>query len=364
MTKKRMNGEGTIYYDQQRKTYRAMLTTPGGKRMTKQSKDPDVVRDWLNEQRLLVGRRQHIEPHGITMGEWLDTWLETYARHNVRPRTYDRYCSLLDRAEPLRNIRLVNLTAADLQSLYNRLSEVYAENTVKHIHFCLSGALRQAVLENLIPMNPCDRVQTPKGRKAEIEIFTPEEVAAMLRAAQSYPCAPIILLAYTTGMRLSEILALEWKNVDFSTGTVSIVRTVHRSISAGLYFAECKTAGSRRTIGLPAEVLTVLKKYRLSSGHPEGLIFTNSKGNPYDSTAYTARIFNRIKKDCQILGKGFHSFRHTHASELLREGIPVPDISARLGHAKISTTLDVYSHCTPIVREKINSKLSTLLAEL
>jgi integrase len=364
MAKKRVNGEGTIYYDKRRKVYRAMLTTPAGRRMTKQSKDADTVRDWLNEQRLLIGRNQHIEPHGITVGEWLDTWLETYAKHNTRPRTYDRYCSLLDRAKPIRNIRLVNLSSSDLQNLYNNLSQIYAGSTMKHIHFCLSGAFKQAVINNLININPCDRVQTPKAGKALIEIFTTAEVSSMLKAAKKYPCPQIILLAYTTGMRLSEILALDWSSVNLLNGTISIIRTIHRSFSAGLYFADCKTASSRRVISIPKEVVNELKKYRLSSGRSEGLLFVNRANNPYDSTAYTSRVFNKIKADCGIQGKGFHSFRHTHASELIKKGVPIPDVSARLGHSKISTTLDVYSHCVPSVKNIINEHISDVLATL
>ena len=91
MSNKRSNGEGSFYFDEKKQIYRAMILTPAGKRMTKSSKDEEVVKDWLNEQRLLVGRGQHVEPNGMTLGTWIDEWLEVYAKANVRPRTYDRY---------------------------------------------------------------------------------------------------------------------------------------------------------------------------------------------------------------------------------------------------------------------------------
>lgn len=363
---KRANGEGTIYYDKAKNIYRAMLVTPAGKRMTKSSKDETIVRDWLNEQRLLIGRNQHIEPTGITVGQWFDTWLETYAKNNTKPRTYDRYCSLLDCAEPIRTIKLTNLVPAHLQKLYNDLSKVYAGNTMKHIHFCISGALKQAVINNLIHINPCINVKTPSARRKEIVLFAANEVQAMLIAAENYPCEPIIMLAYTTGMRLSEILALRWEDVDLRKPTdrirptLTVNQTVHRSFSAGLYFSDCKNNSSHRKITLPIETVKALNKYKLKTGRTEGLIFLNSNNGSYDSTSYS-RIFKKIEEEANINDKGFHSFRHTHASELLAAGIPIQEVSRRLGHAKISTTLDIYSHCIPTEDERITDKISELL---
>jgi len=365
--KKRANGEGTIYFDEKKQIHRAMLVTPAGKRMTKSSKDESLVKDWLNEQRLLIGRNQHIEPTGITVGQWFDTWLEVYARHNTKPRTYDRYCSLLDRAEPLRNVKLTNLTPAHLQKLYNDLSKIYAGNTMKHIHFCISGALKQAVINNLIHINPTTNVKTPTARKKEINIFTADEVEQMINIAPDYPCEPSIILAYTTGMRLSELLALRWEDTDLRKATdkikstLTINQTVHRSFSAGLYFSDCKNTSSHRTITLPHETVVALNKYKLKTGRSTGLIFVNGSDNPYDSTSYSRLVYNRMKTALGIENKGFHCFRHTHASELVSAGIPIQEVSKRLGHSKISTTLDIYSHCVPTEDDRITDKISEFL---
>lgn len=359
MPKKRTNGEGTFYFNEKKKIYQAMITTPAGKRLTKASKDEAVVKDWLNEQRLLIGRGEVIEPNKITVGQWFDQWLEVYAKNNTRPRSYERYRSLLAHAEPLRNIRLAALLPIHLQKLYNSIAGIWANQTIKHIHFCISGALRQAVTNNLIRTNPATNVKTPSVTKQEVEIFTDEELEKILVAAKHHRHEAVIVIACTTGMRLSEILALSWKDVDLKSGVISVNRSVHKSMDSGVYFSEPKNKTSKRRITIPRETIQILKEHKLKYGLNE-LLFVTSQGNPYHATNYTTVLYRAIQRESGIK-KSFKTFRHTHASMLLRAGIPIQDVSRRLGHAKISTTLDIYSHCLPNADNAIADKISELI---
>lgn len=361
MPKKRTNGEGTFYFNEKKQMYQAMITTPTGKRLTKASKDEAVVRDWLNEQRLLIGRGEIIEPTKLTVGQWFDQWLEVYAKNNTKPRSYERYRSLLDHAEPIRDVKLTALLPIHLQKLYNGMIGIWASQTIKHIHFCISGALRQAVTNNLIRSNPASNVKTPSVVKQEVEIFTDEEAKRLLVAAKNHRNDVIILMAYTTGMRLSEILGLRWQDVDLKQCTVSVNQTVHKSMDQGIYFSDTKNQSSRRRITIPKETVQALKEHKLKCGLQSGeLVFQTSQGRPYHATSYTAVIYRPIQKEVGT-AKTFKAFRHTHASMLLRAGVPIQDVSKRLGHAKISTTLDIYSHCLPNADSAIADKISELM---
>ena len=349
---KRANGEGSFYFDEAKGLYRAMLTTPNGKRLTKSSKDEDIVKDWLNEQRLLIGRSQHVEPHSMTLKEWLDEWLEVYSKPSVRPRTYDRNKSLLAHADSIGNIKLQNLTPSHIQRMYNSLS-AYSGQTRRHIHNCLHNALQQAVTNLLIHSNPTAGVKPPTVVKKEIEVFTKAEVKKLFEAGASYRFPVILNIAYNTGMRLSEILALRWQDVDTKKGTVSINQTVHRSDSAGVQFEEPKTASSKRKITIPPDTIQALIAHKLKTGVQNGLLFVTMNNTPMHSGLYLKKIYNPIREKADVTEKGFHAFRHTHASMLLSAGVPIQDVSKRLGHAKVSTTLDIYSHCMPLADEKI-----------
>lgn len=348
--KRRGNGEGSLYFDEAKQLYRAMIVTPAGNRLTKSSKSEEIVQDWLNEQRLLVGRGQHIEPHGITLGQWITEWLEVYAYPTVRPRTYDRYVSLLDHTREIQKYRLANLLPSHIQKLYNSLHEL-SGTTRRHIHYCLSGCLKQAVKNKLIHSNPLDVVDAPKASTKEIEIFTDKELDDIRKHAESDAYPLVIHIAINTGMRLSEILALQWKDIDLKKSTISVRRTIHYSISVGTKHEDTKTENSRRTIKIDDSLLHRLKEYRLQKGKQESLFLT-IRGNYLTPHTYLRWHYSKIREAAGIT-KGFHALRHTHATKLIAAGVPIPDVSKRLGHSRVSTTMDIYAHALEKNEDKI-----------
>lgn len=291
--------------------WQAMLTTPAGKRITKASKSHDAVQDRLNEQRLAACRGTLIEQTGITVEQWFKEYLEVYAKNNVRPRTYERYKSLLEHARPLYDMKLTSVLPAHLQALYNALIKDLAAQTVKGIHFCMSGAFKQAIFNNLIRVNPCTNVKTPSVKhEKEVQIFTDEEVHVLLEEGKKHRNYPIILLAYTTGMRLSEILALTIKDIDLKKRTLDINKSVHRSMEKGIYFSEPKNRTSKRKISLPPETVQCLTEHikKMCSINPEQQLFTTPDGRVYHAASYTCTIFKAIRMNTGI-SKSFKCFR-------------------------------------------------------
>jgi len=357
MANKRPNGEGSLYFDEKKQIYRAMITTPAGKRMTKSSKDEELVKDWLNEQRLLVGRGQHVEPSGMTLGIWIDEWLDVYAKKNVRPRTYDRYISLLDHAEIIRSIKLTNLLPAHFQKLYNTLTDL-SGTTKKHIHYCLSGCLKQAVINKLIYNNPIQFVEAPKATTKEIETFTEEELDTVRKFANTEVHGLVVFIAINTGMRLSEILALSWTDIDLKKNTISINNTVHYSISAGTHIGDPKNQYSKRTISIDKSLVLKIKEHKLKYA-TQSYLFMTAQGNNLTPHTYLRWHFQKVKES-EGIKKGFHAFRHTHATELIAAGIPIPDVSRRLGHSRVSTTMDIYAHVLPKNDAQIINAIDTI----
>jgi integrase len=354
---KRANGEGTIYYNEKRELWQAMLTTPVGNRLTKAGKDKAVVQDWLNEQRLLVGRGKHIEPHSVTLGEWIAEWLKTYARIKVRPRTYDRYCSLMRHLEPVYETRLCKLSPADVQRILTPMTGVYSAQTITHIKNCLSGCLKQAIANGLLSDNIAAKAQAPRVTKKKIDIFTPDETKALVETAARHRNALIIPLAYATGLRLSEVLALRCEDIVKNALTVN--QTIHTASAIGVYFSDTKSTASQRTILLSENIVAQITEHKLKYGIRKGLLFTTTKGTPETQKNYLFRTYNKILRETGIK-KRFHTLRHTHATELLAAGVPVHDVSRRLGHAKVSTTLDIYAQFMPNSDNRMLEALNAL----
>ena len=363
---KRPNGEGSIYFDEEKHTWRAMLTTPAGKRMTKSGKEEKAVRDWFNEQRLLIGRNQHIEPHSITLYQWIKEWLKVYAKNRVKPITYDRYVSLLAHMEPLYDQRLLSITTTDIQKVLNGMlnDSGFKPRTVAHAYDCLRNCLNKAVELNMLRINPVLAAEKPTIPRNEIEILTTDEVQRLLDAADCYRNPLVLHLLYATGMRISEVLALRKSDINIKKRLIFVNRTVHYSDSAKLYYSDTKTSSSRRIIDVPESIIKMIVKHCLAKKiRDDALLFTNSYGGGETPDHYCQRIYSKIREDAGV-HKGLHCFRHTHATELLGQGVPVHDVSRRLGHASISTTQNIYSHFLPDSNERMMQAVSTLLSKI
>ncbi len=394
---KRPSGEGTFYFDEKKQLYRAMLTTPAGKRLTKASKSEDTVKDWLNEQRLLIGRDQHVEPHTLTLENWLYIWLETYSRPNVRQRTYERYKTLIPHVETIGHIPIQKLTPVNLQRLYNEMQEEgFSGETRKKVHNLIHNALNRAVINRYLQANPSDLVDPPKVTRSEIEIFKREEIDILLKFAANHRLYPALLLAVTTGMRLGEVLGVRWRDIDFDQKIVHVKQNLQMT-NKGIIFEPPKTEKGKRKIPLPAQTITALQEHRklwsasrlqypvtseFKEKYPnnDDLVFVTTNHMPLHPKNFATRFWHRIQeyaefalnkmdvpnpkstkiklttalKNCrerkdwlQFNQRNFHVLRHTYATTLLASGAPIVDVSRVLGHAKVSTTLDIYGHAIP-----------------
>ena len=390
---KRGNNEGSIYKDKQGR-WRGVVTiyTAEGKQRKKYfygktKRDvTEKVNQVLNELRL----NTYIEPSGMTLIEWLNTWLDVYCRNEVRESTLVNYEIFVEKhiAPTIGNIRLCNLNPVILQRFYNdkqnngrlRGNGGLSPKTIKIIHDMLHRALDQAVKLDMIIKNPADSVTLPRIIKKERRYLTVEEQRLLQSHLKDDAIGTAILLDLYTGMRQGELLGLMWKNVhlDCDAPYLRVTQTLNRLKNYGefkdrktiLEIGYPKTQHSIRNIPLLPVIVEKLRcykdvqeKYMKEHGIiPNGYVFTSNTGNLIDPKNFQ-RSFKLILKKSGIREINVHGIRHTFATRALESGMSVKTLSKILGHANVGFTLDTYAHVTDELMQDEISNLQGFLQE-
>ena len=325
---------------------------------------------------------EYIEPHKLTIGDWLEDWL-TQVEGDVAGKTFERYGEIVRKhlAPNLGHIPLVKLTDLDIEAFYKTALKSgrldgkggLSRRTVLHFHRVLSEALNRAVKKRLIPKNPATLADKPQVEHQEMRALTEEETASLLRVAQGSRMYTPALILFTTGLRRGELLGLRWKDIDFEARTLNVNQVV-QLVSREATFKQPKTKRSRRTLSLSQVSLDALKahqteqkKLRLQIGKYYSnldLVFCETDGAIWNPDLFTA-AFRRLVTKADIGHVRTHDTRHTHASQLLRAGVNAKVVSERLGHSTVAFTLDVYGHLLPDMNETaaaaVDEKLGVLL---
>ncbi|HSL00538.1 MAG TPA: site-specific integrase, partial [Rubrobacteraceae bacterium] len=345
MAKRRAKGEGGVY---ERKDGRwagqyVVETATGPKRRYVYAK---TRKEAAAKLRKAMGERDAgmaFEAGSLTVGEFLDSWLNDSVRGSVRQRTWDRYEQLcrVHIKPALSRVKLKVLTPAHLQRLYRqKLDSGLSRRTVQYIHATLRRVLGQAVRWGLIPRNVAEAVDAPRPNRGETRPLSPEQARAFLQAAHGDRYEALYVLALTTGLRQGELLGLRWEDVDLDGGELQIRRTLVTR-SGEHTFGEPKTARGRRTVALVPMATDVLRSHRerqrdVGLWYPGGLVFTTSKGTPVDPQNMTCRSFRPLLKRAGLPEIRFHDLRHTAATLMLSGGVHPKIVQEILGHAQIS----------------------------
>jgi integrase len=354
MAKKiRGRNEGSIY-QRPDGSWRAQISVHG-KRLSCSSKTKNEALKWLQRTQFQLGVSLDASSSNTTLEEFLLDWLES-CKLNLRSTTVYQY-ELTVRNHIIPNIgkvKLRDLNPLQVERLYALLVITkVGTRTVRLVHGVLHSALEKAVRLRLVPSNPASGATLPRLNQREMQILDLEQVSRFLAAAAGSRYEAVYYLAITTGMRQAELFGLKWSDLKWNSGTLYVHRQIKRSPGDEWKFAEPKTRTGRRTLKIGEETLhklrvhrdrvTILKGQAGPFWQDNDLMFPNTMGNPLDASNLR-KDFMKILAEAGLPQMRFHDLRHTAASLMLNHGIPVIVVSRRLGHAKASTTLDIYGH--------------------
>lgn len=316
-----------------------------------------------------------IEPASMLLNEYLDKWLEEVAKPRLRDSTFSSYEAVLKNyvKSKFQSKKLSDIQAYDVQTLYNEMMKRgLSSRTVRYTHNVLLSALNQAIKWRLLNQNPCSLCDLPRLEKTEMKYFSPDETKVFLEIAKESKHYAIFLLAIECGMRPSEYLSLQWKDLDFENKVLTVRRAIAWNRKGGGFkFTEPKTKKSRRSIPISNSTLQVLKshrrkqlelKFKLGNEYEKlDLIFATEIGTPLQPKNLLDRHFRPILKVGALPDLRLYDLRHTMATLLLSAGENPKVVSERLGHASIVLTLDTYSHVLPTMQENATNKLENLM---
>ena len=300
--------------------------------------------------------------------DWLGQWLENYIRPSVKVRTYERYKLIaeLHIMEGVGNEELDALTPFVLQRFIVELLHSgnkktgggLSANSVNAVISVIQSSLKTAHLLGLAKEYAADKIKRPKLAEKPVECFTIAEQKQIEQAILNGKKDKLygILLCLYSGLRIGELIALQWSDIDFTKGILTVSKSCHDSKN-GLIIDEPKTATSRRVIPLPKQLLPILKDVKKRS---DSSFVVSADGKPVSVRSYQ-RSFELLLKKLKIPHKGFHSLRHTFATRALECGMDVKTLSEILGHKNPTVTLNRYAHSLMEHKADMMNRLGKLL---
>lgn len=300
--------------------------------------------------------------------EWLDIWLENYIKPSVKVRTYERYALIIDKhiSTDVGKCEISELSALVLQNFITKLLESgncktgngLSANSVNAIISVLQSSLQTAHLIGVANEYTANKIKRPKLIERPVECFSMKEQKQIEQAVLNSKKDKLfgILLCLYSGLRIGELIALQWSDIDFAKGTLTVSKSCHDGKN-GLIIDEPKTATSRRVMPLPKQLLPILKSIKKKS---DSLFVVSANGKPVSVRSYQ-RSFELLLKKLKIPHKGFHSLRHTFATRAFECGMDVKTLSEILGHKNPTVTLNRYAHSLMEHKADMMNRLGKLL---
>lgn len=328
----------------------------------------DALRKFQNE----IECGHTVAPSNMKVSDWLDQYINQYLP-NIEDSTRSGYKEKIDgKINPhLGNIPLKMLTAGTIQKWVNTLHKVEGSSpkTIKNAFNILKPALEKAVVIQMIDKNPCVGVELPKVQKYNPTIYTTQEMTATLGLAEGTDMYVPLLLGFYLGLRRGEMLALQWDHIDFDKGVVHIQSNTVRG-DGKVITKDPKSAAGTRDISIGSNIVTALKQahnqYKLNK-LAMGAAFTDSNlvvcqknGKPYQPDSLTQK-WDRFTKKHGLKHIRLHDQRHSCTTMMIEAGIDPKTVQTRIGHADVTTTMNIYTHCTKTMDQSAADKIDDLL---
>lgn len=313
----------------------------------------------------------------MTLGEWMDKWMDEYMIFTIKENTIKGYRSQIDhQIKPfIGHKQLASLTTADIQKFYNKIKKegrvhphpihghVLSDSMVRKIHMMLHEAMEVAVRERYIVRNPTDNTTIPKKTTTEKQVLDDSQLNRFLEAIQGEPYwHDFFYVEVMTGLRRGEICGIKWSDIDFNEGTLCIKRSVSTKEDGGVSIGETKTDAGVRTIIMPPSVATLLWKKR-SDAINEWVFphYTNPSDPLHPSSAY--KKLKTLLKRLELPLLRFHDLRHTFATQATDGGVDPKTLAGILGHTDASFTLDTYTHVTSDMQRGASAIVNNMMQQ-
>ena len=369
--------ERNISYDDQRKIYYVSMDLgkdDSGKRMKRYQTYRTLYAARQGLRSFLTHREEELRTpkHDLTLGDWLESWMENIVRPTRAETTVYGYQKIIDNhlIPALGDIPLLKLTPMDIQQYYIQVQQTanLSNNTLRRHHDLLSSSLRSAVRQDKLLVSPMDRVEPPRAKQKEASYYRPEELKQLYALLEGHPLELCVKLAGSLGMRREEICGLKWDCIDYQRQLLYI-REARTAFGATIVQKETKTRSSVRTLFLPDDVARLLQLEQarqeawLRDGklkEPSQFVVLDHKGYPYSPNALSL-AFTRFVKKNNLPRVTLHGLRHSFATVASFQGVPLFDIGKALGHATPATTGKVYTHLVDHTHEETVMKVSDAL---
>ena len=385
MATKRKKGEGSwgkkiingIEYQRYRKIYNGITKEFYG-RTVKEVKEK--IKEF--EERNMYVKKNNVQKQ--TFGEYLENWFKNVRIYEVESSTYLRNEQTINyhiKDSSLYNAQMINVDFELCQTLINKLSEKYSRSTISKVYVILNMCFNHAITKGHIGENPMMKVKMPKEsslvtKKKDAKWLSSSDVEKLVLEAERLNTrefrikgkvgervygvnAYYVILIIYTGLRIGELMALTWNDIDFENKTLSVNKSRAKGKIDGkitLYVKDPKSESGTRIIPLSDRALYALQRIKecSSSDSDTNLIVTNTS-----SESNITRTINRMlfRAGCETEKCGLHALRHTFGSLLLEKGVDLKTISYLLGHSDITVTANIYLHIT---REKAINSIEVL----
>ncbi len=308
----------------------------------------------------------------MKLKEWLPEWLEHYIKPAAKEKTIFYYTVIVEKHlnHDLGDYELEELTPFRIQQYVTTLTRKgniltgkgLAANTVNSIVTVLRGALKQAYELGILSEYSADKIKRPKSKEKQITCFTLEEQKEIEHAVLDDKRLKMfgVLLTLYTGLRIGELLALEWTDIDFLKGEINVSKSCHDSKREGEYCRICeepKTETSKRIVPIPKQLIPLLREVKKKNRS----IYVVGDGDKVISIRSYQCSFSLLLNKIGVAHKGFHSLRHTFATRALECGMDVRTLSEILGHKNPTITLNRYAHSLLSHKHDMMNRLGKLL---
>jgi integrase len=368
--KRRSNGQGSVR-QLPSGTYRWQITlgfSPDGKQLLKYGVAASRQQAERDKSQAVADRDRGLLPlpSRLTLNDWLPRWLDGKAP-TLAPKTIANYRYLSERhlCPLLGDRRLQELKPSDLRGAYQALVQRgYSRSLLHQVRVILKGALHEALLDEVVSRNVAEVARLPSFKRTRAaRALDQEEARRFLEVAHEQRLGVLFEFVIATGLRRGEVCALSWKHVDLDAGILRVRENV-TVVSGRATLGAPKTESGIRDLHLAPETVTLLRRHLATQtaelALPSPHVFTNRAGVRLYPDSLT-KISGRVAVKAGLGTVRFHDLRHTYASLMLSQGVPMEVVSEKLGHSRPSTTADIYRHIYLEEHERHTIALTDLL---